>query len=85
MVALEQQLETTMQKTKKLLAFTLAAVAIATASLALSGDAFAKGGSGGGSGHHFSHFHRGVYFSSPVVVDTCWRWFGGKRVWVCSY
>jgi hypothetical protein len=84
MVALEQQLETTMQKTKKLLTFTFAAVAIATASLALTGDAFAKGGKGGG-GHHFSHFHRGIYFSGPVVADTCWRWFGGKRVWVCSY
>jgi hypothetical protein len=74
-----------MQKIQKLLAFTFAAVAIATASLALTSDAFAKGGKGGGhgGGHHF--FHRGVYFSSPVVVDTCWRWFGGKRVWVCSY
>jgi len=79
-----------MQKTKKLLAFTFAAAAIATASLALAGDAFAKGGSGGGKGGgggggHFAHFHRGVYFSSPVVVDTCWRWIGGARVWVCSY
>ena len=66
---------------KKLLTIALAAAALTTASLGATGEAFAKGGKGGG-GHHHSFFRSGIYFSSPVV-SSCWRWFGGKRIWVC--
>jgi len=69
-------------KLKKLLTIALAAVALTTASLGATGEAFAKGGGGKGGGHHHGFFRSGFYFSSPVV-SSCWAWFGGKRIWVC--
>ena len=80
-----------MQKTKKILTIAFAAVALTTSSLAITGQAYAKGGgkqlAGGGvtripsGGRHFA-FTRGIYFSNPGYV-SCWRWIGGKRVFVC--
>jgi hypothetical protein len=72
-----------MTKTKKIITVALAAVAITTASLAATGNAFA------GGGHHHHHFFRsGVYFATPVYA-TCWKWvfFKGfyKKVYVCGY
>jgi hypothetical protein len=81
-----------MIKTKKILTIALAAVVLTTASVALAGEALAKGGkSGGGKGggrggkHHHHHFHRGYgFYSAPVVVDYgCWKWINYKKVWVC--
>ena len=66
-----------MQKSKKVITIALAAVALATSSLAVTGQAHAKGG-----GRHFASFHRGIYFSAPGFV-SCWKWIGGKRVFVC--
>jgi len=77
MVAKRNNKETTMQKSKKVLTIALAAVALATSSLAVTGQAHAKGG-----GRHFASFHRGIYFSAPGFV-SCWKWIGGKRVFVC--
>jgi hypothetical protein len=72
-----------MTKTKKIITVALAAVAITTASLAATGNAFA------GGGHHHHHFFRsGVYFATPVYA-SCWKWvfFKGfyKKVYVCGY
>jgi hypothetical protein len=69
--------ETAMQNYKKVLTITLAAVALATSSLAVTGQAHAKGG-----GRHFASFHRGIYFTAPGYV-SCWKWIGGTRVFVC--
>ena len=71
-----------MAKTKKTLTVAFAAVALTTASLAATGDAYAKGG----GHHHF--FHRGVFFA-PVVYNSCWKVIVVrgilKRVYVCGY
>jgi hypothetical protein len=73
-----------MTNTKKIITVALAAVAITTASLAATGNAFA-----GGRHHHHHHFFRsGVYFATPVYA-SCWKWvfFKGfyKKVYVCGY
>jgi len=68
-----------MSTSKKLLTIALAAVAITTASLAGTGEAFAHGGKGG---KHF-RFHRSAIFLSAPVVPSCWKWIGLKKVWVC--
>ena len=75
-----------MTKTKKILTVALAAVALTTASLASTGNAFA-----GGRGHHHHHHHffrSGVYFASPVYA-SCWKWvyYKGyyKKIYVCGY
>ena len=72
-----------MTKTKKIITVALAAVALTTASLAATGNAFA------GGGHHHHHFFRsGVFFATPVYA-SCWKWvyFKGlyKKVYVCGY
>jgi hypothetical protein len=69
-----------LNKAKKMLTIALAAVAFTTASVAFTGDAFAKGGKGGGKR---LGWHRGVFLSAPVVVPVCWQWINGKKVWVC--
>jgi hypothetical protein len=73
-----------MTKTKKIITVALAAVALTTASLAATGNAYAKGG-----GHHHHFFHRGVFFATPVVYASCWKWvyFKGiyKKIYVCGY
>jgi hypothetical protein len=73
-----------MTSTKKIITVALAAVAITTASLAATGNAFA-----GGRHHHHHHFFRGgAYFATPVYA-SCWKWvfFKGfyKKVYVCGY
>jgi hypothetical protein len=86
--------ETTMKNYKKVLTIAFAAVALTTSSLAVIGQAqaagggkvLAGGGGGGGrvavgGGRHFA-FYRGIYFSAPGYV-SCWRWIGGKRVFIC--
>jgi hypothetical protein len=84
--------ETTMRNYKKVLTIAFAAVALTTSSLAVTSHAYAKGGgkviAGGGGGgrvpdggRHFA-FYRGIYFSTPGYV-SCWRWIGGKRVFIC--
>ena len=86
-----------MKNYKKVLTIAFAAVALTTSSLAVTGQAHAKGlaagggkvlaGGGGGvtripvGGRHFA-FYRGIYFSAPGYV-SCWRWIGGKRVYIC--
>jgi hypothetical protein len=80
-----------MQNYKKVLTIVFAAVALTTPSLAVIGQAHANGGgkqiAGGGvtrvpdGGRHFA-FYRGIYFSAPGYV-SCWRWIGGKRVFIC--
>jgi hypothetical protein len=72
-------------KSKKLLTISLAAIALTTASLAVTGEASAKGGGGGGGkggGHFHGYHHSGFFFATPYV-SSCWRWIGVKRVWVC--
>jgi hypothetical protein len=73
-----------MTKTKKIITVALTAVAITTASLAATGNAFA----GGGHHHHHHFFRSGVYFATPVYA-SCWKWvfFKGfyKKVYVCGY
>jgi hypothetical protein len=66
-----------MQKLKTILNVAFVAVAVTTTSLAVTGQAHAKGG-----GRHFAHFSRGIYFSAPVYA-SCWKWIGGQRVYVC--
>ena len=66
-----------MKNYKKVLTIAFAAVALTTSSLAATAPAHAKGG-----GRHFAYFSRGIYFSAPGYV-SCWRWIGGKRVFVC--
>jgi hypothetical protein len=84
MVAHESTKETTMQtKSKKLLTISLAAIALTTASLAVTGEASAKGGSGGKGGGHFHGYHHSGVFFATSYVSPCWRWIGVKRVWVC--
>jgi hypothetical protein len=86
--------ETTMSNYKKVLTIAFAAaVALTTSSLALTSHAHAKGLAGGGGkavagvsripvgGRHLA-FYRGIYFSAPGYV-SCWRWIGGKRVFIC--
>jgi hypothetical protein len=83
--------ETTMQHYKKVLTIAFAAVALTTSPLAVTSHAYAKSGgkvlAGGGGGRvpdggrHFA-FYRGIYFSAPGYV-SCWRWIGGKRVFIC--
>jgi hypothetical protein len=72
-----------MTNTKKIITVALAAVAITTASLAATGNAFA-----GGRHHHHHFFRSGVYFATPVYA-SCWKWvfFKGfyKKVYVCGY
>jgi len=73
-----------MTTTKKILTVAIAAVALPTASLASTGNAFAKGG-----GHHHHHFFRtGVIFATPVYA-TCWKWVFirdyWKKIYVCGY
>jgi hypothetical protein len=72
-----------MTKTKKIITVALAAVALTTASLAATGNAFA------GGRHHHHFFHRGVFFTTPIVYASCWKWvyFKGiyKKVYVCGY
>jgi len=73
-----------MTTTKKILTAAIAAVALPTASLASTGNAFAKGG-----GHHHHHFFRtGVIFATPVYA-TCWKWVFirdyWKKIYVCGY
>ena len=72
-----------MTKTKKIITVALAAVALTTASLAATGNAFA------GGRHHHHFFHRGVFFNTPIVYASCWKWvyFKGiyKKVYVCGY
>ena len=71
-----------MTNTKKIITVALAAVAITTASLASTGSAHA-------TGKHRHFFHRGVFFATPVVYASCWKWvyFKGfyKKVYVCGY
>ena len=70
-------------KSKKILTIALTAVAIT--SFAATGDAFAKGGGGGGKGGHGHYFYGGGYgYSTIVVVDSCYRWIRGFRVFVCQ-
>ena len=73
-----------MTNTKKIITVALTAVAITTASLAATGNAFA----GGGHHHHHHFFRSGVYFATPVYA-SCWKWvfFKGyyKKVYVCGY
>jgi hypothetical protein len=71
-----------MTTSKKILTVALAAVAITTASLAVTGDAFAKGGKGGG--HEHGSWGRG--FSSIVVIESsCYQWVRGLgKVYVCN-
>src|SRR5258708_29990099 len=69
-------------KSKKLVTIALAAVALMAVSLAVSGEASAKGGRGGGHHHFHGYRYSGVFFSS-AYVSSCWRWIGVKRVWVC--
>jgi hypothetical protein len=73
-----------MTKTKKIITVALTAVAITTASLAATSNAFA----GGGHHHHHHFFRSGVYFATPVYA-SCWKWvfFKGfyKKVYVCGY
>ena len=54
--------------------------------LAGGGGKVLAGGGGGVTripvgGRHFA-FYRGIYFSAPGYV-SCWRWIGGKRVYIC--
>ena len=82
-----------MKNYKNVLTIAFAAVALTTSSLAVIGQAHAAGGgkvlAGGGGGvtripvggRHFA-FYRGIYFSAPGYV-SCWRWIGGKRVYIC--
>ena len=78
-----------MKNYKKVLTIAFAAVALTTSSLAVTGQAHAKALAGGGGGvtripvggRHFA-FYRGIYFSAPGYV-SCWRWIGGKRVYIC--
>jgi hypothetical protein len=71
-----------MTKTKKTLTVALAAVALTTASLASTGNAFA------GGRHHHHFFRGGVYFATPVYAN-CWKWIAIrgvlKKVYVCGY
>jgi hypothetical protein len=79
MVALDNTKGRTMNtKVKKLLTTALAAVALATASLGATGEAFAHGRGGG----YFHGYRSGFYFSSPAY-SSCWGWYGGRRTWVC--
>jgi hypothetical protein len=68
----------TMTKSKKLLTIALAAATVAAGSLAGSGQALAHGK---GSKRFF--VRSAVFYSSPVVYVSCWKWIGGKKVWVC--
>jgi hypothetical protein len=84
-----------MKNYKKVLTIAFAAVALTTSSLAVTGQAHAKGLAAGGGkvlagggvsripvgGRHFA-VYRGIYFSAPGYV-SCWRWIGGKRVFIC--
>jgi hypothetical protein len=79
-------------KSKKILTIAVAAVALTTASFAVTGDALAKGGMGGGGfgkGGGFGHGHgfgRGFGHGGVVFIgSSCWRWFPGLgKVWVCD-
>ena len=71
-----------MTRSKKLLTIALTTLAIAAGSLATTGNAFAGGSKPSGSGgHHHFFFSHG--FSTVVVVDPCYRWINGVRVFIC--
>jgi hypothetical protein len=71
--------ETTMQtKLKTLIAIALTAATVATASLAVTGEAFAHGK----GGRHF--FVSRVVVVPTTVRSSCyWKWINFKKVWVC--
>jgi hypothetical protein len=71
-----------MTKSKKLLTIALTTLAIAAGSLATTGDALA-GGSGGKGGHHDHFFFSRGFTNTIVVVDPCYRWINGVRVFIC--
>jgi hypothetical protein len=91
--ALEQQKETTMlRKYNKTLTVALTTIALATASLAATSDAFAGGGGkgggggggkggGGGWGHHHHHHGFGGFYAGGG--GTCWVWVRGALVNIC--
>jgi hypothetical protein len=77
MVARRTAKEETMTNSNKLLSIVLAVATVATGSLAGSSQALARGK---GGKHIF--VRSAVYYSAPVYV-SCWKWIGGKKVWVC--
>ena len=63
----------------------------AMGALAISSEVLARGGHGahGGfrGGGHFGGFRGGFVYPSVRVYGygySCWRYWGGRRVWVCG-
>jgi hypothetical protein len=80
-----------MTKTKTIITAAIAALALATASLAIPGQAFAGGHGGlgghGGHGHHgfghglFGHGHH--HHHRFFAYNSCWKWSPYGPVNVC--
>ena len=87
-----------MTKIKKITSAAITALALATASLAVPGQAFAggHGGHGGGHGHHghggghghghglFGHGHHHGHRHHFVGYNSCWKWSPYGPVNVCN-
>jgi len=97
MVAGKTRQETQMS-TKSTLTALLASAALITGSLALTGDAFAKGGKSGGSSgsggsrmmmkvssnNHSHHRHHRHRGRTIIEIDSCWKYTKAGPVNVCD-
>ena len=78
-----------LRKYNKTLTVALTAIALATASLAATSDAFAggggKGGGGGGGkwGGGWGHHHHGFGGFYVGGGGTCWVWVRGALINIC--
>ena len=80
-----------MTKFKTIITAAIAALALTTASLAVPGQALARGGHGGHGGHgighgHFGHgfFGHGHHHHRPFFAyNSCWKWSPYGPVNVC--
>lgn len=90
-----------MTKFKTIITAAIAALALTTASVAVSGQAFAGGRHGGGHGgghghghghHGFGHGGHGIFghghhhhYRPFVAYNSCWKWSPYGPVNVCRY
>ena len=77
-----------MTKFKTIITAAIAALALTTASLAVPGQAFARGGHGGhgiGHGHFGGHgiFGHGYHHRQFFAYNSCWKWSPYGPVNVC--
>jgi hypothetical protein len=77
-----------MTKIKKITSAAIAALALATASLAVPGQAFAGGHGGHGGGHGlghglFGHGHHHGHRHHFICYNSCWKWSPYGPVNVC--